>query len=99
MGSIRKRGFELADGLSLFLSRRQDGRWTAWIERDSIPLETSPGIPLVFESDSAYQAQCKAVGWLRESAGMGAKHVWPPTLQQLAADMPLPPGASDKSKF
>jgi hypothetical protein len=66
MGAIRKKGFEVAPNLVAYLSRARDGRWVAWLERGDVPLERGPRQPRLFEGDSAYQAQCQAVRWLRE---------------------------------
>lgn len=65
MPPIRKRGLEVAPGITLRSSESPDGRWVAWIEKNGKPVEVEENKPRLFEGPTCYQAQCRAMKWLR----------------------------------
>jgi hypothetical protein len=62
----RRKGFEVAPNQALFTNRAQDGQWSAWLEDDEPSSPCNETVKL-FVGDSAFQAQIKAIRWLRQS--------------------------------
>lgn len=62
----RRKGFEVAPNQALYTTRDQDGQWSAWLEDDA-PSSPADETVKLFIGDSAFQAQIKAIRWLRKS--------------------------------
>jgi hypothetical protein len=63
----RRKGFEVAPNQALTITRAKDGRWSAWLEDEQQPASPCDETVKVFVGDSAFQAQIKAIRWLRQS--------------------------------
>ncbi len=72
MRSLRKKGLEVAPGISVRASETQDGEWLAWVEREGEPMMQAPDQPRLFSGHTRYQAQCAAVKWLRADEGVSS---------------------------
>ena len=66
MTGQRRKGFEVAPNQALYTTRSQDGQWSAWLE-DEAPSSPCGETIKVFVGDSAFQAQVKAIRWLRQN--------------------------------
>jgi hypothetical protein len=74
MKRYRQKGFDLSPRdlehcdlqgpLGLYTSREQNGLWSAWVENDAPPSPCDQTLKL-FVGSSAFQAQIKAIRWMR----------------------------------
>lgn len=61
----RRKGFDIAPNAAVYTAVEKDGVWSAWIE-DDLPSNPCGETIKVFEGGSAYQAQIKAIRWMKQ---------------------------------